>query len=294
VVERGDRMVLKQALRLPLPASRRVLHALRHMSPPPRDVSVGPRILGGVEGEVTVPPAADDSIRIVYLHGGGYRVGSTATQRGLVGHLAKAAGVRAFSVEYRLAPEHACPAALDDAVAAYAAVAGQTGDGVVLAGDSAGGALALAAALAARDRGLPAPTGLALISPWVDLAMTGASYSDNAKAEAVLTVDRLRYAAGDYRGALAADDAVCSPLYADLSGLPPMLVHSGSHDLLLSDCESLVARVRAAGGDAELRVFHRLWHDFHLHVGVLAAADQAVAELAAWIVSRLQAGAEPA
>jgi len=282
-------MVLRPALRLPVPLSRRALNLLRHLSHCPRDVQIEPRTFGEVEGEAHTPGSADGAIGIVYFHGGGYRVGSTATQRGLVAHIARSTGAATASVEYRLAPEHPCPAAIDDGLAAYEAVASEPGRRVVLSGDSAGAGVALAVAIAARDRGLPQPAGLALISPWVDLAMTGASYARNAKAEAVLTVSLLRDAARDYCGGRDLDDPLCSPLYADLAGLPPMTIHTGSHDLLQSDCEALAERVRISGGEAELRVFEDLWHDFHLHAGHLADADLAVAELGAWIAARLRA-----
>ena len=232
-----------------------------------------------------VPHGADRAIRVVYFHGGGYRIGSPATQRGLTARLAKAAGVPAFSADYRLAPEHPCPAAVDDAAAVWAELAA---DGpLVIAGDSAGAALALVTAIGARDRRLPAPAGLALISPWVDLTMSGASHTRNVEVEAVLTPRGLKQAAESYRGDRPADDPLCSPLYADLAGLPPTLIHTGAHDLFLSECESLGERVNAAGGQAELRVFDRMWHDFHVNAGVLREADEAIAAMGAWIAERL-------
>jgi monoterpene epsilon-lactone hydrolase len=285
VVDRASRILLRPTLELAPRHGRRLTGLLRHMSRPPRDVDVLPHEAGGIKGELMVPPGASRMIRLVYFHGGGYRIGSPATQRGLTASLAKAAGVTAFSADYRLAPEHPHPAAVEDAAAVWGALASE--GPIALAGDSAGGGLALVTAIGARDAGLPSPVGVGLISPWVDLTLSGESHTANVRAEAVLTPRALRQAVAGYAGRHDPGDPRVSPLFADLAHLPPMLIHTGGNDLLLSECQSLAERVRAARGTAELRVFDRMWHDFHVNVGILREADHALAEMGAWIAARL-------
>jgi monoterpene epsilon-lactone hydrolase len=188
-----------------------------------------------------------------------------------------------FAADYRLAPEHPAPAALEDALATYEAMVADADDGVALAGDSAGGGLALALSVVARDRGLPLPSRLALISPWLDLTLSGASVVENDGRDAMLTRSSLERAANGYAAGLGPDHPVCSPIRSDLAGLPPILVHAGANELLVSDARALAARAAEDGVEVELRVFDDLWHDFQVHAGMLADADEALARMGAWL-----------
>jgi acetyl esterase/lipase len=262
---------------------RPALEAIALAGSTPAGVGISRQVRGGVAGAQFVPDGEQGAARLLYLHGGAYEGGSpTGTHRPLIAALARAAERITFAPRYRLAPEHPAPAALDDALAAYAAVAAEA-NGVVLAGDSAGGGLALALAQATRDRGLPPPARLALISPWVDLTCSGASIAENAGRDALLPPGHLERGARRYGEKLGVEDPVCSPIRGDLAGLPPVLIHVAGDELLLSDAEALAEQVAVAGGEVDLKVFPGLWHDFHVHTGMLAEADEALEELGTFL-----------
>ncbi|MBY8964435.1 alpha/beta hydrolase [Algiphilus sp.] len=237
--------------------------------------------LGGVLSRRMIPASAPGGMAVMYLHGGGYVLGSPATHAGLVSHLARAAGCECFVVDYRLAPEHPAPAALDDAVDAWAALT-RSHSAVALAGDSAGGGLALATAIAARDRGLPAPRALALISPWADLSLSGLSMTTHATRDPMLSRDWLACAARHYAGSALTDPRV-SPLFAELGGLPPTCIDVGSEEVLFSDAARLEGRLREAGVPVQRQVWNGLWHDFQLHAGQLQEADSSIAGLGGFL-----------
>jgi monoterpene epsilon-lactone hydrolase len=198
-----------------------------------------------------VEPATPTTGVLVYLHGGGFAFGSTDSHAGLIAEFALTCGRRVLSVEYRLAPEHPCPAALEDVLAVWRAVGGPT---TALAGDSAGGALALSAAVAMRDRGLPAPDRLVLLSPWADLAVTGDSVDRYAYVDYLGTRASLRAFARHYLGDRPPTDPEASPLYAELHGLPPTLVLAGGSEVLLDDSIRVAERAKAAGVDLTLHI----------------------------------------
>ena len=260
----------------------------------PLAVTRGARIrateLGGVPTEVVEHDGADRSAAILYLHGGGYTVLSPATHRALAAHLALAAGCPVYSVRYRLAPEHPHPAALEDNLAAYHALlaTGLRPDRVALAGDSAGGGLALAAALRLRDVREPLPAALGLISPWLDLTLSGASVTEGAATDPLLTPSWLRASARAYAGGRPLDDPALSPLFADLHGLPPVMVQGGADDVLVSDADRFVERARTAGVRVEHDRIAGLWHDFQVLAGILGAADTALARLGTFLRSRIE------
>lgn len=286
VVERVARWGVRPILGLPVPLARRAAGAMGRLNLV-GEASVERAELGGVPGELVRPPGATGPPRVLYLHGGAYRIASPATHRNVVAALARASANAVFAADYRLAPEHPAPAALDDAVAAMGAMAERAGAPVVLAGDSAGGGLSLASAVAARDGMLASVAGLALISPWVDLTLSGPSYTANASRDALLTMRVVTGGAADYAVELGPADPRCSPLFADLRGLPPLLIQAGANELLRSDAEALAERVRDAGGEVTLEVADGLWHDYHVHAGILRDADQALARMGAWIAQRL-------
>jgi len=254
---------------------------------------------GGVPAEWTFrDPAATAgaSPTLLYLHGGGYTVGSPVTHRRLVTSLCLAAGVDALSVDYRLAPEHPFPAALDDALGAYRWLTGPAGVNprkVVVSGDSAGGGLATALLVALRDAGDPQPAGAYLLSPWSDLAATGASRRSRADVEPMLEVQGEGRSARMYAAGRLLDDPLVSPLYAQLSGLAPLLIQVGDHEILLDDATRLADSARSAGVDVELSVWPEAFHVFQILVGVIPEADQAVAAAGRWIAARVSAEVAP-
>lgn len=287
-LERVDRWLVRPVLDAPVPVARRLAATLRHLNSTPGGVSITPAVFGGVPGEIVTPDGVRESPGILYAHGGAYVIASPATHRSITATLALEAGLAVFAADYRLAPEHPAPAARDDALAAYRDLAGPGNGGVALAGDSAGGGIALACAQAAIASGLPAPAGLALISPWVDLTLSGESYETNRDRDALLTINALRAGVRAYASRLAPDDPVCSPLFGELSGLPPVLIQAGAKELLRSDAELLAERARAAGCEVELEIGAELWHDYQVHAGMMREADEALAHMGAWLAARLR------
>lgn len=252
--------------------------------PMPEGVDVEPIVIGGVPGERLTPKGAERGRTLLYFHGGGYRVGSPRSHRFAAAYLAMRAGCTAVVPEYRKAPEHRFPAAIDDAFAVCGALT-RAGEALVLAGDSAGGGLALATAVRARDAGLASPAGVLLISPWIDLAHEGSTYAANAHLDPT-DLAGLKVAAADYAGKADLRDPMISPLHADLAGLPPLMISVGADETLLSDSTRLAARAAEARLDLSLRVYPRLVHNFAAHMAVLANARLAMAEAGAWIAVR--------
>lgn len=203
--------------------------------------------------------------RVLYCHGGGFQIGGLDSHAGLMARIAEAAQARLLAVDYRLAPEHRWPAAEDDLFAAYSWMVAAGGPPDAIAGDSAGGALALRLAIRARDAGLGLPEGLVLISPWLDLSLRGASYVDLAQSDIFSKTEQLRLMARTYlgRGTDPADPSV-SPVHGDLSGLPPILVHAGACDITLDDSRLLERRAAERGTAVTLRVFDGMCHHFQV------------------------------
>lgn len=257
----------------------------------PEDVAYEPVDAGGVAAEWTVPAGADAERVLLYLHGGGYSVGSIASHRKLVGHLTSAAGVKGLSVEYRLAPENPFPAGLDDAVTAFSFLLDEGFDAghIGVGGDSAGGGLALAVALALRERGLPAPAGLVLLSPWTDSASTGESLVSNIGKDLLLRqIEEDAPTVGWYAGDNDVKNPLISPLYADFTDFPPFVVHVGGDELLLDDSTRLFERASAAGCEATIEVWPEMQHVFQIAAGNVPESDSSVAKLGSWLSSRLK------
>ncbi len=245
--------------------------------------------LGGVMTEWTRVDRLTRGV-ILYCHGGGYVVGSPRAYRGLAGRLATSAHCDVAMIDYRLAPEHPFPAAPDDAIAAYRALLerGIDATSIVLAGDSAGGNLALVTLLRARDRGLPSPRAAVLLSPWTDLTGSGASIRTNAKRDPMLPPHRIEEAARLYAPDTPLDHPDVSPLFADLGGLPPLSIHVGTTEILLDDSQRLAERARKQGVDAELKRWHRMPHVFPMFADVLPEGRQALAEIGRFIDDHLR------
>ena len=248
-------------------------------------------VLGGRPALELEPAEVSGQGRMLYLHGGGYVVGSPDTHEGLVGELARRIGLRALSVDYRLAPEHPFPAAVDDGLAAYRALleAGVDPRDLVVAGDSAGGGLSIATLLAARDAGLPQPAAVVLFSPWVDLTLAGESMRSKQDADPLFIEADLRALADLYVGAGDRAHPLASPLFADLTGLPPLLVQVGANEVLLDDAVRLAGRAGADDVEVTLEVGPGLPHVFQLQYGRLDEADAALDRAARFLTARLSA-----
>lgn len=242
--------------------------------PPPTGTQLTPGTWGGVPGLEVVPAGADRGRVLLYLHGGGYCVGSSKAYKGLVSRIAQAAAARAVVLDYRMADEHPYPAAVDDALAAYRALLdeGVAPERIAVAGDSAGGGLALALALAARDAQLPLPAVLGLICPWVDLRPEATAARPESPREPLLNRIRMHRFAVAYLNGADATDPLVSPGLADLTGLPPLVVQWAGDDHLAPDGRAIAQRGRDAGLEVDERGFEGLWHDFHL-IGPLLAGE---------------------
>ena len=247
-----------------------------------------PTAVGGIACERITPANARPGRVILYLHGGAYLLGSLTTHRPLAARLAEAAGCEAVTAGYRLAPEHPFPAAVDDGLAAYRALLDQHGpERVVIAGDSAGGGLTVATALAAKAAGLPQPAGLFLISTWVDLTQSSATYDSKAAHDPMSTKAGLDESAATYLGAADAAHPHASPVFGDLSGLAPMLIQVGSEETLLGDSILLAARAGEARVHVRLEVWPEMIHVWHAFGGQVAAARTAIRDAGVWIAARL-------
>jgi len=238
----------------------------------------------GLRGEWQVPPQAERGT-ILYLHGGGYIAGSAAGFRPLTVGLARLSHRRVFSLDYRRAPEHRFPAALDDAVHAYRWLLGlgiEAGS-LALAGDSAGGGLVIAALLRLRDLGVPLPAAGLCFCPWTDLAATGETLrTNNGRCPSFLPATISKYAR-IYLGDASDRDPYASPVFGNLAGLPPLLLQAASNELLLDDARRIHQAVQAAGGVSRLEIFDDLFHDWPILDGFLPEARQALRQAAAFL-----------
>lgn len=234
------------------------------------------------------PPAARPGPAILYFYGGGYVLGSPASRRKTAGHLALAAQARALVPAYRLAPEHPFPAAVEDAVAAFRWLLAEGADAarVVLAGDSAGGGLALAAALALRDRGLARPAGVVTISMWGDMTCSGETMESRAVEDICCSRDGLMELAGLYLAGGDPRQPLASPVFADYAGLPPILCIVGGEERLTDDSVRAVRAAGQAGVDATLFVAAEMQHVFPIWAGAFPEADAAIRLIGDWIRAR--------
>lgn len=259
--------------------------------PPPAGVASALRRLGGRPAIELRPDGAGEGI-LLYLHGGGFVLGSAETGVGVAAGLAVRTGATAYSLDYRLAPEHRFPAAVDDALAAYAELADRHGaDRLVIAGDSAGGGLAVATLLAAREAGLGMPAAAAVFSPQTDLTLSGASFTGRDGDDPLFRPDDIAAYARRYLPEHDAEQAarspLASPVFADLSGLPPLLIQVGSRELLHDDALRLAVNAAHADVDVTLESAARAPHNYQTAVGALAAADRALDRAAVFLADRL-------
>ncbi len=250
----------------------------------PGDVRYEPVDAGGVPAEWTVAPESRPNRVLVYFHGGGYTIGSIQSHRPLVTRLARETASRVLSVDYRLGPEHPHPAAVEDACAAYRFVleADVPAENVSLAGDSAGGGLTVAALLALRDTGTALPAAGVCISPWLDLTLSGASFASKAEEDPMVSREGLAMMAEAYAGGRR-DHPTASPLFADLAGLPPLLVQVGTAEVLLDDSTRFAERAQAAGTDVELEVWEDMVHVWHAFADLLPEGRQAIERIGTYL-----------
>jgi acetyl esterase/lipase len=241
--------------------------------------------IAGVPVEIIEPQGVrGDAPVLLYFHGGAFLAGSPRTHRSITTWLARQLGARVLLPDYRLAPEHPFPAALDDVSAVYRAVLENTGaHRIAFAGDSAGGNLVLTALLRARDSGLPPPAAAVALSPWSDLTGSGDSVRENARADAMLPAGKIDLAARIYAGERDLRDPHLSPAFADMHGFPPLLLHVGTTEILLDDATRVLVAAREAGVEAHLRLWQDLPHVFHIFALHLPAARAALTEAAQFL-----------
>jgi len=265
--------------------TRRRWHKLANLLPTAFGVQVRSDHINGLDAEWLTPTYAPQDKLLLYLHGGAYIMGGCPTHRQLVSHIARAAGIRALIPEYRLAPEHPYPAAIDDAVAVYHSLlaSGLMPADIVLAGDSAGGGLTMATLLSLRDAGDPMPAAACLLSPWLDLASTGESITTNADSDPWFRPEDLPLIARYYCAEDEVRQPLVSPVFADVSGLPPLYIQVGQDEILLSDSTRLADNVRACGGVVNIEIWPDMWHVFQVFVGKMPESRRAIARMGAYI-----------
>jgi len=253
-----------------------------------RDWPVERFAIGAIDVEWISASGADPARIILYLHGGGFRIGSVRSHRDLIQRLSEATGARVLALDYRLAPEHLFPTPVEDALAAYRWLldSGHAPTRIAVAGDSAGGGLALACMLAAREAGLPLPRAAYLMSPWTDMTASGASYDTRAALDPMHQRAMILGMAKGYLGKSGdARTPLASPLFADLRGLPPLLVQCGGREVILDDSAALAERAREAAVDCELEIHEPMIHVFQMFAE-LQEAQKALARAGDFLAAK--------
>jgi monoterpene epsilon-lactone hydrolase len=295
MAERGIHIVRAHLAKLPPSESltiaerRAQYERAEKVFPTPAEVKVERVAAPTAPAEWLRPPSAAPGRVVLYLHGGGYVIGSPRSHRHLAAAIATGAGSSGLLLEYRCAPEAPFPAAVDDAVAAYRWLLDQgvSPGGIVIAGDSAGGGLTVATLLTLRDARLPLPAAGVCISPWVDLTCSGASYAIKAVTDPIVKRAGVDEMARAYLGTADGRTPLASPLFADLRGLPPLLIQVGSEEVLLDDSVQLAERAKAAGVDTTLEVWDQMIHVWHWFLPMLDEAEEAIAAIGRFARSRM-------
>jgi acetyl esterase/lipase len=247
-------------------------------------------LANGVPSEWVIPAGMGSERVILYLHGGAYNAGSTRSHRALAANIAYAARARALTIDYRLAPEHPYPAALVDAFSAYRWLLneGFRPGQIAVTGDSAGGGLTIALLTALHERGYPMPAAAVVLSPWTDLSTSGASWRENANVEYLIHGSKLREAARLYLNDANPQTPLASPVYANLKGLPPLLIQVGSEEVLLSDSQRLAKNARLSGVDATLEIWEGMQHVWQFAASFLPEAREAIEGIGKFIRDRTE------
>jgi monoterpene epsilon-lactone hydrolase len=272
------------------PSARPPFDEIMEHAPDARGVAYEKAAVGGVPGISCTPQGARPGATILYLHGGAYVLGSANAYRHFAGQIAVRAKAKVFIADYRLAPEHRFPAALDDARGAYRGLVESGARKIAIVGDSAGGGLALALLSIVQSEGV-APMAAVVMSPWTDLALTGGSLEDRAGDDPLLTKEMLSKTAASYLGGHDPRDPLASPLYGALAGRPPIQLHVGTSEILLDDTRRYAERARAAGVETVAHVWEGMTHVFPSSVGTLEAAHKALSLMATFLDEML--GARP-
>ena len=273
------------------PESRTLFEQMTAAFPPPSDITATPVDAGGIPAEWITAPGASSEQTVYWLHGGGYCIGSINTHRGLLARISAASRARVLAIDYRLAPEDLFPAAVEDAVAGYLWLLSSGVDParIVIGGDSAGGGLTGATLVALKQDVKPLPAAAVLISPWTDLALTGESLSTKAAADPMITSDGITRVRDAYVGDSNPNDPLISPIYAELAGLPPLLIQVGENEVLLSDSTRLAERTEATGIDVTLEIWPEMIHVWHFFAAMLPEGQQAIDRIGEWVRQRLGA-----
>lgn len=269
---------------------REAMNAMLGAAPPPEDLSFEPVDAGGVPAEwSSIVGRADSGRVVIYFHGGAYALGSVGTHRNLVAHIARRTGAHVLNVDYRLAPEHPFPAAVDDALAAYRFVlaSGVPAGKIALAGDSAGGGLTAACLVALRDAGDPIPGAAVCISPWLDLSLSFPSWESKADVDPMLARDQIQLCANAYMDGADPKTPTVSPVFAELGGLPPLLVQVGTAEVLLDEAVEFAKRAEEAKVDTTLEVAQDMIHVWHAFADLLPEGRDALDTLAAFLDAKL-------
>ena len=258
--------------------------------PPVDEFEAEPATMGAIKGEwVRAKHVRRSDAALLYLHGGGYLIGSPKSHRHMLGPLSGDSGLPVFAADYRLAPEHPFPAAVDDAVAAYKGLldSGIAADKLAVAGDSAGGGLTIATLVAARDKGLPMPAAALAISPWADLSQGGEAYRARAKRDPIVKKEGLDEMAAAYLAGADPKSPLASPIFARLDGLPPLLIQVGTEEALHDDAQALKARAESAGVEVSFESWGGMIHVWHIFHPILSEGRDAIARAGAFLKERI-------
>lgn len=270
-------------------SQREFMEAQQSMQRIPQDITGEHVDIGACRGRMVRAPHVRQDAAILYLHGGAYIMGSIDTHYELMGRISRATNTQVLGIDYRLAPEHKYPAALEDSILAYDWLLsrGITAKRILLAGDSAGGGLAMATLLALKGQQKPLPGGAVLLSPWTDMTASGESIKTRADTDPMLSADAIAATAAMYLGDFPADAPGASPVFGDLSDIPPLLIQVGENEVLLSDSTRLHENAQAARVTSTLHVFPGAFHVFHV-IADLPETEKAIAEIAAFTGALLQ------
>lgn len=269
----------------PLAMQRRAWEESIENMPLPPTVMLRAQTWDGINCELVQHPQCDPDKLLLFLHGGGYISGSCITHRPLAAQLSLATGMAVLLVDYRLAPEHPFPAALEDVVKVFRALlaSGKSAAKMIITGDSAGGGLTVSALLRLRDQAIPLPNAAVLLSPWADLTVSGETIQTRAAVDPLVQAWDLQNCAAQYIATSNLRDPIASPVFADLHGLPPILIQAGDHEVLLSDSLRLAENARAAGVAVVLQVWEEMWHVFHAWAPDLPEGQQAIEQIGAFL-----------
>jgi acetyl esterase/lipase len=279
----------REAIHVPLDVERREWEAAAAQAKLPADITIVAVDAAGIAAEWVSSPSAAPQAVLYYLHGGGFTAGSCMTHRELAAHLCIDSGVRVLLIDYRLAPEQPFPAALEDAAAGYQWLLAQgiPPQQIVIGGDSAGGGLALATMVWLREQAVELPAAGVLLSPWTDLALAGPSMQTRAELDPLCSQASLQRAAHCYLAGADPTDPFVSPVYAELYGLPPLLIQVGDHEVLLSDSTRVAEQAQAQGVEVILEIYDELWHVFQSWAAALPEGRQAIERIGAFIRRQL-------